>query len=82
MYIIASYIAVVTACFVLFMLLGYLMFKDFCENVMDEPVPQLNFYEEVSTWIIHSQVSTLSYNIVRRFSLSTARSMWQGDAIG
>jgi len=23
------------------------MFKDFCENVSEEPVPQLAFYEEV-----------------------------------
>lgn len=27
---------------------GYLLFKDFCENVSEEPVPQLRFYEEVS----------------------------------
>jgi len=27
---------------------GYLIFKDFCENVCDEPVHQLKFYEEVS----------------------------------
>lgn len=27
---------------------GYLLFKDFCENVYEEPVPQLKFYEEVS----------------------------------
>ncbi|VEN58083.1 unnamed protein product, partial [Callosobruchus maculatus] len=27
--------------------LGYLLFKDFCENVSEEPVPQLRFYEEV-----------------------------------
>lgn len=27
--------------------LGYLLFKDFCENVYDEPVPQLRFYEEI-----------------------------------
>lgn len=27
--------------------LGYLLFKDFCENVCDEPVPQLKFYEEI-----------------------------------
>nr|CAD7458519.1 unnamed protein product [Timema tahoe] len=26
--------------------LGYLLFKDFCENVAEEPVPQLKFYEE------------------------------------
>ena len=27
---------------------GFLLFKDFCENVYEEPVPQLAFYEEVS----------------------------------
>lgn len=27
--------------------LGYLLFKDFCENVCDEPVPQLKFYDEI-----------------------------------
>ncbi|KAK3576688.1 hypothetical protein CHS0354_024296 [Potamilus streckersoni] len=27
--------------------LGYLLFKDFCENVCDEQVPQLRFYEEI-----------------------------------
>lgn len=27
---------------------GYLMFKEFCENVIEERVPQLKFYEEVS----------------------------------
>lgn len=26
---------------------GYLLFKDFCENVSEEPVPHLKFYEEV-----------------------------------
>lgn len=26
---------------------GYLLFKDFCENVSTEPVPHLKFYEEV-----------------------------------
>ena len=24
------------------------MFRDFCDTVCDEPVPQLKFYEEVS----------------------------------
>jgi hypothetical protein len=28
---------------------GYLLFKDFCETLAEEPVPQLKFYEEVST---------------------------------
>lgn len=26
---------------------GYLLFKDYCENVAEEPIPQLSFYEEV-----------------------------------
>ncbi|XP_055861545.1 beta-adrenergic receptor kinase 2-like isoform X6 [Biomphalaria glabrata] len=27
--------------------LGFLLFKDFCENIYEEPVPQLKFYEEI-----------------------------------
>ncbi|XP_021960847.1 G protein-coupled receptor kinase 1 isoform X2 [Folsomia candida] len=27
--------------------LGYLLFKDFCENVAEEPIPQIKFYEEI-----------------------------------
>lgn len=27
---------------------GYLLFKDFCENVVEEPIPQIKFYEEVT----------------------------------
>ncbi|RUS74310.1 hypothetical protein EGW08_017933 [Elysia chlorotica] len=27
--------------------LGFLLFKDFCENLYEEPVPQLKFYEEI-----------------------------------
>lgn len=27
--------------------LGYLLFKDFCENVSDEQVPQLSFFDEI-----------------------------------
>uniref|UniRef100_A0A182PLZ0 RGS domain-containing protein n=1 Tax=Anopheles epiroticus TaxID=199890 RepID=A0A182PLZ0_9DIPT len=27
--------------------LGYLLFRDFCDNVSEEPVPHLKFYEEV-----------------------------------
>lgn len=29
------------------LLTGYLLFKDFCENTSEEPVPHLKFYEEV-----------------------------------
>ena len=36
-------------CFINSLLItGFLLFKDFCENVYDKPVPQLKFYEEVS----------------------------------
>jgi hypothetical protein len=30
-----------------FFLLGFLVFKEFCSTLSDEPVPQLKFYEEV-----------------------------------
>lgn len=33
-------------------ILGYLLFKDFCENVAEEPIPQIKFYEEVRKTII------------------------------
>jgi hypothetical protein len=31
----------------IFSLLGFLLFKEFCSTLCDEPVPQLKFYEEV-----------------------------------
>ncbi|KAG4078925.1 hypothetical protein HA402_010877 [Bradysia odoriphaga] len=31
-------------------ILGYLLFKDFCENVSEEPVPHLKFYEEIKSY--------------------------------
>ncbi|KAF8787490.1 G protein-coupled receptor kinase 1 like protein [Argiope bruennichi] len=30
--------------------LGYLLFKDFCDNVYEEPVPQLSFFEEIKRY--------------------------------
>ena len=27
--------------------IGFLLLKDYCTNVCDEPVPQIKFYEEV-----------------------------------
>ncbi|KAI5716799.1 hypothetical protein M8J76_012609 [Diaphorina citri] len=30
--------------------IGYILFKDFCENCCDEPVPQLKFYEEIKNY--------------------------------
>lgn len=30
--------------------LGYLLFKDFCHNIVTEPVPQFDFYEEVKKY--------------------------------
>ncbi|XP_076477830.1 G protein-coupled receptor kinase 1 isoform X2 [Bombus vancouverensis nearcticus] len=29
---------------------GYLLFKDYCENVAEEPIPQLSFYEEIKVY--------------------------------
>lgn len=37
---------------------GYLLFKDFCESIADEPIPQIKFYEEVSS------VSKIGLNVV------------------
>ncbi|KAJ8687143.1 hypothetical protein QAD02_022937 [Eretmocerus hayati] len=31
-------------------MLGYRLFKDFCENSCDEPVPELRFYEEIKAF--------------------------------
>ncbi|CAD6241096.1 GSCOCG00009131001-RA-CDS [Cotesia congregata] len=31
-------------------MLGYLLFKEFCETVSEEPVPQLRFYEEIKAY--------------------------------
>lgn len=33
---------------------GYLLFKDFCETVAEEPIPQLRFYEEVRVFSPHT----------------------------
>lgn len=30
--------------------LGFQLFKDYCENYRDEPVPQLKFYEEIRNY--------------------------------
>ncbi|XP_063972850.1 G protein-coupled receptor kinase 1 [Diachasmimorpha longicaudata] len=30
--------------------LGYLLFKDFCETVAEEPIPQLRFYDEIKAY--------------------------------
>ncbi|OXU25738.1 hypothetical protein TSAR_000598 [Trichomalopsis sarcophagae] len=31
-------------------MLGYLLFKDFCENTSEEPIPQLRFYEQIKAY--------------------------------
>ncbi|GAB0096082.1 RGS domain [Sergentomyia squamirostris] len=31
-------------------ILGYLLFKDFCENISEEPVPHLKFYEQIKNY--------------------------------
>ena len=30
--------------------IGFLLFKDFCDGLHDEPVPQLKFYEEIKKY--------------------------------
>jgi beta-adrenergic-receptor kinase len=30
--------------------LGFLLFKEFCNSLCDEPVPQLKFYEEIKRY--------------------------------
>jgi hypothetical protein len=35
---------------------GYLLFKDFCETMAEEPIPQLRFYEEVSAPLMKGAV--------------------------
>ena len=47
---------------VLCLLSGYLLFKDYCENVREESIPQLKFYEEVS--VLNERMLNLFY---RRF---------------
>ena len=48
----------VVNCLFYFMSAGYLLFKDFCESIADEPIPQIKFYEEVSS------VSKIGLNVV------------------
>jgi len=43
------------------LLKGFLMFKDFCENVCEEPVPQIAFYEEVCSSNQNSFVTTRGF---------------------
>lgn len=47
--------------------LGFLTFRDFCENVCDESVPQLKFYEEVQVIIV-----LYFYNFYQFFILDKA----------
>lgn len=45
---------------------GYLLFKEFCEQTSDEPVPQLKFYEEVNmnhVWIFSFEIWCETFNI-------------------
>lgn len=52
---------------IFFFIPGYLLFKDFCENVSEEPVPHLKFYEEVSCLC---STSIHSFEILFTFSSS------------
>lgn len=46
---------------------GYLLFKEFCEQVLDDPLPQLSFYEEVSGTSFYEAdkdvISNASFNL-------------------
>lgn len=50
---------------------GYLLFKDFCENVYEEPVPQLKFYEEVSLVAMLALTNTHTHMHVQIWNLLT-----------
>jgi len=43
--------------------LGYLLFKDFCENLSEEPVPQMSFYDEVSFYLLKKTLLTSLFNL-------------------
>jgi beta-adrenergic-receptor kinase len=47
--------------------LGYQLFKDFCENLSEVPVPQLRFYEEVSEMAFPRKVVPFPSFINKRF---------------
>ena len=55
-----------TLSFFSFLLAGFLMFKDFCENVSEEPVPQIAFYEEVSFIYIFKTFAIETRLVVKR----------------
>jgi len=47
------------------------MFKDFCENVSEEPVPQLAFYEEVSPSVIRNEILKKTKHTLNRCRCKT-----------
>lgn len=49
-------------------ILGYLLFKDFCESMSEEPVPQLKFYEEVRGTDDHN----ISFTLLKQYNYLTA----------
>lgn len=51
----------------IFFVSGYLLFKEFCEQTSEEPVPHLKFYEEVSFKMCH--VNTNKYISVNSIAI-------------
>lgn len=50
-----------------FISLGFLLFKQYCEEISDEPIPQLGFYEEVK----HNQLTLKEKPFVRFLDLES-----------
>jgi hypothetical protein len=42
-----------------FFVLGFLLFKEFCSTLCDEPVPQLKFYEEVRKFLFDRKTNLI-----------------------
>lgn len=64
----------IEACIVFFspprylVIAGYLLFKDYCENVAEEPIPQLRFYEEVRV-CPHTKLFKFASSVVARIAI-------------
>lgn len=48
--------------------IGYLLFKDFCENDSDEPIQQLKFYEQVLPFCM-TIISALYFELIVPFKI-------------
>lgn len=71
-------------CFVFFFcIVGYLLFKDFCLQCCDEPVPQIEFLEEVSAvyplpmlyWLLAERWELPTKNILTHIEIGPHHSL-------